>query len=647
MRKLSDDMARVQRGETGVRVPEASTNELGLLESGLNRMADEVSRTQQNLEEQVTQATREIQETVEALEVSNVELDLARRRALEASHLKSEFLSAMSHDIRTPMSGIIGFTRLLAKTPLEPEQREYVLTIEQSALGLMRLINNILDLSRIEAGKLALMQEPFDVRSCVDDVLMLISPLAYEKQLVINRCVHAEVPWNLLGDQIRVQEIITNFLSNAIKFTDNGTITLQVQLADKPVGGEEVILEISVRDTGRGIDETTQGQLFQAFRQSSPSTAKYPGTGLGLVICNRLAQTMGGEIRLESTPGQGSFFAATLKLETVENLDFERLMAGTACLLESEPLTRSHLSQLLEHLGYEVHFDKPLDRDVCMVNGEDNASLVAVSGHKRLVVLLDKLGSHHPEWKITLPRVAGMGALQRVLAGRKNGNHVESGTALEGTSVLIVDDSRINRSLIRHQLEDLGANVVQADSGAAALEVDLAGVTVALIDLQMPGMSGADLATTLSGVTPCPVLIAITADATARLGLASFHAGLAMLLVKPINADDLFSTICGVLEKRQAISRQLAALSGEIRMLLAEDLPPIADSLFSALNTSDDAALTSALHDLKGIAGACKLRGLHAAACGGAPHTAQGMMDLYLELALIRAEIRSEWKDGI
>ncbi len=644
--QLADAMARVQRGEAGVRVPETSNNELGMLESGMNRMADEVSKTQQSLEEQIAQATREIRETVEALEISNVELDLARKRALESSHLKSEFLAAMSHDIRTPMSGIIGFTHLLSRTKLAPEQREHVLTIEQSAVSLMRIINSILDLSRIEAGKLTLAREPFDIRSCVDDVLNLVAPLAYEKRLVINRCVRDDVPWVLVGDQTRVQEIITNLVSNAIKFTDEGTIAVQVTVSGQATS-RGITLEISVADTGRGMDEPTQRQLFQAFGLSAPSTAKYPGTGLGLVICNRLVEAMGGDIRLESTPGKGSTFAVTLMFETTEESSSHQVMSGTVCVLEPEPLTKSHLVQLLARLGYEVQFDNPMECDACIVNGDDSASLEAASDHHRLLVLLDELGREHSDGVVYLPRVAGMAALQRALERQDVGESAQHGTDLEDTSVLVVDDSRINRTLVAHQLENLGAEVLQAASGTTALAIDTTKIAVALVDLQMPGMSGMELASTLSRhPNRRPVLVAITADATAELDIDTFQAGIATLLVKPISTDTLYHTICDLLNRRRAVGRQLSLLTAEIRTMVAEDLPPLAYALLGAYATRNTATFHSVLHDIKGIAGACKLGGLGAAADETSPDTVRGMMGLYMELALIRAETWPEWKDG-
>ncbi len=315
------------------RVPVNSADEFGVLAHSLNTMLEEIGRRDAERAED----RRKLEQQVAERNRVNAELLYAIDKAEEASRLKGEFLANMSHEIRTPMNGILGFTQLTLSTKLTEEQRDYLDTVERSAEALMQLLNDILDVSKIEAGRMELDRAPFSMRECVESSTRTMFAAAQQKGLELGCDVDPQLPDRLVGDENRIRQVLLNLVGNAIKFTDAGFVRVAVDMQQGPDSG--LIAHFSVCDSGPGIPADKQSIIFEPFRQADGSTTRrYGGTGLGLAISTGLVDIMGGRIWVESRVGSGSTFHFTAPFTLGEALPPPRAAAPSAAM-ECAPLS--------------------------------------------------------------------------------------------------------------------------------------------------------------------------------------------------------------------------------------------------------------------------------------------------------------------
>jgi two-component system sensor histidine kinase BarA len=582
LRQIQRSVAQLKEGNLKTRLPPLGSQELDELAAGINLMAESLQNAQEELQHSIDQATEDVRQNLETIEIQNIELDLARKEALEASRIKSEFLANMSHEIRTPLNGILGFTNLLQKSELTPRQLDYLTTIEKSADSLLGIINEILDFSKIEAGKLVLENIPFNLRDLLQDTLTILAPSAHAKQLELLSLVYRDTPLSLIGDPLRIKQVLTNLVSNAIKFTQAGSIVVRAMLEDE--SADRAQLRISVQDTGIGLSDKDLRELFQAFTQADNSHSRQAGgTGLGLVISKRLIEQMGGEIGAESTPDEGSEFWISLSLPRARNDDDDmpqpQLVDRRIAIFEAHELARQALQHQLEDCGMRVNSYARLPELIDSIRdsqiGPDPIEF-AVLGVSSQSFLPEHLESPVQELKVlgcnTLllcptteqalyqnllddphqqlhVKPACTRKLQLSLAGLINPLHQQFSErpVYNGhvPQILCVDDNPANLLLVQTLLDDLGAKAHTAENGYEAVErAGQQHFDLIFMDVQMPGMDGRQATEEIrrqeaQNSLPHTPIIALTAHALANEKRTLLQCGMDDYLTKPINERQL------------------------------------------------------------------------------------------------------------
>ena len=498
------------------------------------------------------------------------DLAKARDQAEAASRAKSQFFANMSHEIRTPMNGVLGATEYLATTTLTDDQRHFVQVMKRSGENLLTLLNDVLDFSKIEAGKLELESVAFSPREKAESICELLAARAAEKGLDLVCRVATDVPEKVLGDPARVRQILTNLLNNAIKFTAQGEVALEIERAPSTEG---VKLRFTVRDTGIGIDPEVQANLFQPFTQADGSTTRlYGGTGLGLAICADLTKLMGGELSLDSRAGAGSTFYCTLPFRGVDaSLPPPPLPEGLrVALVQPQLRTRAILEEMLGAMGARVDAvdsleSLPRDGKVDAVLIDDEAmstpaqqALVQAWAKQTRLVRVAAVDRHLPDtmaslFAATLRKPVRRAQLREALvAAPAASNSAAASAGGLDMRILLAEDNVVNQQIALALLKRLGCTVEIVADGAAAVDAWRNGkFDIILMDCQMPVMDGYDATRTIrklerEGSHARTPIVAVTANAMAGDREQCLACGMDEHLAKPYNSAHLQATLARV-----------------------------------------------------------------------------------------------------
>ena len=657
--RLRRSMKQILSNEFETNISTTSHGELGVIEQGCAHLQTHYLNHVRDFNQHIEVATTDLQQSLELLEEKNIQLSLEKKKVEEKSRQKSEFIANMSHEIRTPMNSIIGFSNVLLESNLDPLQSDYVKTVKSSAQDLLMILNDILDYSKIDSGKLHLDSIPLDLRACIDEVLTLAAPNAHKKDIDLIPSTALDVPKMCLGDPIRIKQILTNLVNNAIKFTEHGHVLVTTTRLEECT--KTYTIAIAVSDTGIGIPAEDQSKLFNAFTQADTSiTRRFGGSGLGLVICKKLSEAMQGRITLESQPYQGSVFTVSLQLEKFNSYEMEKHQSTRfshlkALCFDANPLYLQAISNGLGCLGVSsVVYDSParFHQETLTYQHHYNFALIGINenidesiryflNHKTIPTILVSKGMPHD------PNLIGANAfLFKPISIQKLQETIESlcppAVALKNSTkpelsdlrdalkrknlnILIAEDNLLNQMLLKSLLND-SAKIHLVEDGLQAVHAcRKKRFDIILLDLQMPNLNGFQATEKIRSdclynqTTP---IVAITANSNNMPSEQSNPIGIDLCLYKPINEYQLLTELLQLSkhDDTSAINWQLSIEKVAGDAFFAKDyltgfvaeLHKNRDEFLSLARENDINGLASLTHKLHGACCFCGVPALQA-----------------------------------
>lgn len=675
--EMAHAVNKIKAGKLNVTLKTQAKGELLHLEEGINAMAKALSSSHGEMQNSIDTATKDLRRTLETIEIQNIELELAKKEAETASHIKSEFLANISHEIRTPLNGVIGFLQLLMKTRLDEHQKDYLSIIHRSANHLLSIMNDILDFSKIEAGKLILERSPCNIRDILEDAITLMAPMAQEKNIELIASMKPDIPVHILGDAVRLKQILTNLIANAIKYTDTGFVV--VTIGCQKALGDHYVFEARVKDTGIGLSILEQRKLFQAFQQvETLSNKRLGGTGLGLVICKRLTQYMGGDIGVESTKGHGATFWFTFltQLSTPFEEPTPRFDTVHCLLIEENAAALDAIQQSCQCIGVKNQTIALQDFSPALYQNQYSAVLLGLSKTNSSSSILLPIFQEKPR---NLPifvaintnnpyefeKFYNLGAqlvvpkplsLEKIITLFQQ-NHTKDTKSISyppvrsDKKILAVDDYWPNLKLLKAQLGSIDSTLTidtAIDGKTALARISQENYDLIFLDLSMPDIDGfavAKIIREMNSPSANIPIIAITAHAhgvdlegTAATGKALLDG----ILIKPVTLDALQSIL-----NRFEIRTPKA--TDPLLAQFLEGLPEELAQMEALFRAEDFAKLREVVHRVHGALCYCNLpplkmvvRSLEIAILEGAHYEIERLLFDFL----LRAKVLLEESEG-
>ena len=580
--RIGDSLEAIGHGHLETRVEQSQTRELDQLGEQVNKMAANLSDYQHDFQSSLIQSMEDLRQSLDSMEEQNIELDLARKKALETSRVKSAFLANTSHEIRTPLNGIIGFTNLLLKTDVDELQQDYLQTILRSSENLLTTINDILDFSRIESGNLVLDHIPMNLGQLLEETLQIHAPFAYEHRLELVPLIDNQLPNTLIGDPLRIKQVLTNLVGSAVRSSENGNIPVRVGV--QSVRDSELVVRVSVTDLGNRVDKQAREELRQLLENNAPAQGQQiSSSGLGLAIARSLIERMRGSIGIDEAAGGGCTFWVHMPLLLERNHTAPAREQFPGCrLLLADPnrMTRMQVAQILSHwqveaveLGDTATLEPSIEQmwrhdalpdamiiDTAIAKGNFDEFIATVQHlvdtYQCRIILqgspVELRRCYEPLRTRVLSFVGKPVTRDNLLRALRRAAPQQHQPRPTGTfptlpwpvapRVLAVDDHEANRMLVTELLRAQGIEPVVAASGKEALELcQQRSFDLIFMDIQMPGMDGIEATRQIrqhetGRRTP---IVALTAHAGSEEKARLLSAGLDDYLSKPVTETQL------------------------------------------------------------------------------------------------------------